>query len=934
MRTTAGGGRERLSMDRGWRFHRGDIPQALGHAGWLKGGNFGGPIQGEYDDSSWRWVDLPHDFIVEGEFASVTAGDWVAPSPQSLYTQHGSLPPTIGWYRKAFCLPEANESGRLMIEFDGVARNCTVWLNQHYMERHLSGYTGFRFDVTDIAAYGKVNTLVVRVDATEYEGWFYEGGGIYRHVWLVRHDALHVAPHGVFVHSKVDNPADPRQATVTVETCVRNEAETGETCRVVVTIRDAAGREVAQRQQELKVAGGQSCNVIQNIDLPHPRLWSVDEPYLYTGHTAIQAGGRTTDELITTFGIRSLRFDPNRGFFLNGRALKIKGVCSHQDHAGVGAALPDSLQEFRIRRLKEMGCNAYRCSHNPPTPELLDACDRLGMLVMDENRLLNSSPEYLGQLEEMILRDRNHPSVILWSLANEENLQGADTGRRIATTMKRAVRRLDPTRPITQAMNGAWGKGVSDVVDVQGCNYIACGDVDAFHRQFPAQPIVFSECGAAGSTRGVYANDEKKGHLSAYDRNPLIGHTCEQTWTYFLKRPFVSGGFIWTGFDYRGEPSPYGWPCISSQFGIMDTCGFPKDNFFYFQAWWSGRTVLHVFPHWNWSGREGEPIEVWVHANCEVVELRLNGRSLGRKRVRTGGHLEWKVKYRPGVLEARGWKGAKLVKSTRVETTGVAAGIRLMPDRPALRADGEDAAAVTVQVVDGRGRVVPTADNEISLRVTNARILGVGNGDPSSHEPDKATRRRVFGGLAQAIVQAGRDGGRIVLEAESPGLRKATLTIEAEPAAVRPAVQTVKSRAKLRFKCSSLRKAAADIRRVALPPASIEYSPEGELPGQSPNFNDIRGFHKGSHGLLYLQASVEQATAGPGVFAYGADGPVKLWVNGKVVDCRPEATNPAVEGEYLIRVPWRRGKNRIVLGLSSNHGKAWGVFGSVYEVAD
>ena len=306
-------------------------------------------------------------------------------------------------------------------------------------------------------------------------------------------------------------------------------------------------------------------------------------------------------------------------------------------------------------------------------------------------------------------------------------------------------------------MNGAWGKGVSAVLDVQGCNYILAGDIDSFHRQFPKQPIVFSECGAVGSTRGVYVTDKARGHLSAYDRNPLIGHTCEQTWTYFLKRPFVAGGFYWTGFDSRGEPAPFRWPCISSQFGLMDTCGFPKDNFHYFQAWWVSRPVLHILPHWNWHGREGEVINVWVHTNCDVVELRLNGQSLGRKKVRTGRHLEWKVRYRPGTLEARGWQAGRLVKTARVATTGEPAAIRLVPDRAAFRADGEDASAVTVQVVDARGAVVPTADNEITLQVSdNARILGVSNGDPSSHEPDKATRRRVFGGLRRRSCRPAR----------------------------------------------------------------------------------------------------------------------------------------------------------------------------------
>jgi beta-galactosidase len=554
---------------------------------------------------------------------------------------------------------------------------------------------------------------------------------------------------------------------------------------------DQTGKEVASgRSDSVAIPGWGERNVTQRVELNDPKLWSIEEPDLYRLLTAVESGGGAVDHYETPFGIRTVRFDADKGFFLNDKPVKIQGTCNHQDHAGVGSALPDRLQYYRIEKLKEMGSNGYRTSHNPPTPELLDACDHLGMLVLDETRRFSSDREGLSQWNRMIRRDRNHPCVVFWSTGNEEALQGSETGARICSSMKRLERRLDPTRLITQAMNDDWGRGISAVLDVQGFNYKHAREIEDFRSKFPSQPCVGTEVGSTVSTRGIYANDKVKGYVSAYDVNfPEWASTAEEWWQTYDQRAFLAGGFVWTGFDYRGEPTPYSWPCISSHFGIMDTCGFPKDNYYYYQAWWSGKPVLHLFPHWNWAGKEGQEIEVWCHTNLERVELFLNGQSLGSQTVKRASHLAWKVKYAPGALLARGYRGGQEVLTDSRETTGAAAKIELRPDRRTVAADGEDVSVVEVRVVDQQGRTVPAADNEITFLVSGAgKVIGVGNGDPSSHEPDKAHQRRAFNGLCVAIIQSSKTAGEIKVEATSPGLASANTVIQCEQATPRPAV--------------------------------------------------------------------------------------------------------------------------------------------------
>lgn len=779
--------RERLLLDFGWRFHLGhadDPAQDFGfgrRSEFAKSGELFRPSRPDFDDSEWRAIDLPHDWAVELPFVDDANVNQVGAKPLGR-----AYPATsIGWYRKVFEIPQTDLGRRLSLEFDGVFRDAIVALNGHFLSHNLSGYAPFRRDITDFTNYGGKNVLVVRADATEHEGWFYEGAGIYRHVWLMKTDALHVAHGGTFVTNELQSGA----ATVSIATTIANESDAEKTCRIVLSIFDSAGKKVASsRSDDAAVSAWGSRGFNQRIVIDKPKLWSLEDPHLYRVSSTIESGGNTTDQCETTFGIRDIRFDPEKGFFLNGKPVKIQGMCNHQDHAGVGSALPDRIQSFRIEKLKEMGVNAYRTSHNPPTPELLDACDRLGMLVMDETRMMSSNPEGLSQLERMVRRDRNHPCVILWSLGNEEPEQGTDRGARIARTMKRLVRRLDPTRPATAAMNGDWGKGISGVVDVQGFNYFNLGSVDKFHADFPAQPCVGSEEASTVSTRGIYENDKARGHVSAYDVNrPYWGSLAEDWVQYYTTRPFVSGAFVWTGFDYRGEPTPYGWPCISSHFGIMDTCGFPKELFYYYQSCWTEKPVLHVFPHWNWPGKEGQEINVWVFGNCEEVELSLNGISLGRQPMKRYSHLEWKVPYAPGALLARGFNSGRQIAESKRETTGSPSGIRLTPDRSEILANAEDVSLVAAEIVDSQGRLVPVADNKLSFAVTGpGKIIGVGNGDPSCHEPDKAIERSAFNGLAQVILQSGRQAGEILLSANSPGLAPATVTINSLASILRP----------------------------------------------------------------------------------------------------------------------------------------------------
>lgn len=730
-------GRERIRMDRGWRFALGhasesarDFGHNTGYFSYLAKTGYGdGPASDWFDDRAWRLVDLPHDWAVEAPF------DRNAKASHGYKAVGNGFPEgSVGWYRRTFFVPKSDLGRCLRIEFDGIYRDARVFVNGFLVGEEPSGYLGTSYDVSEYLNYGGDNVITVRVDATKEEGWFYEGAGIYRHAWLLKTDPLHVVRHGIWVRSELR----AGDALVQVDTALENEGKKSNDYVLEHSILTDEGRVLAKAEPAASTLGaGETVVHSATVRLTAARLWSLETPVLHKLLTIVRRNGAVVDRVETPFGIRSAHFDPNKGFFLNGTRVELKGTNNHQDHAGVGVALPDALQEFRIKRLKEMGSNAYRTSHHPPAPELLDICDRLGMLVIDENRLMGTNEMHTRQLAQMIRRDRNHPSVILWSLGNEEwAIEGDIKGARITSSMQNYANRLDPTRLTTAAISGGWG-GISTVIKAAGVNYIKQSRGDRQHAEFPWQVIVATEETTTQATRGIYFDDRPKAHL-APQADGSSGSNAEIGWKYYAERPYAAGVFFWTGFDYRGEPTPFDFPGISSQFGILDTCGFPKDGFYYLKSWWGREDVLHIFPHWNWSGREGQTIEVRAHSNLDEIELFLNGVTQGRKRMDQNGHLAWQVRYAPGKLLAQGYRSGRIVLTKEIETTDPVATLGLQADRTSIHADGTDLAVVTVDLRDQAGRIVPTANQRVNFDLKGpGRIIGVGNGDPSCLEPDR-----------------------------------------------------------------------------------------------------------------------------------------------------------------------------------------------------
>jgi beta-galactosidase len=787
--------REQLLFDFGWKFqmgHGSDPARDLGFGNsqgdFAKTGEFEFS-KGKFDDSKWRTLNLPHDWAVELPFVR-----------DEVQNSHGFKPlgrrypeTSVGWYRREFEVPASDEGRRISIEFDGAFRSVLVFVNGCFIGRNDNGYAPFRFDLTDFLTYGHKNYIVARVDASFGDGWFYEGAGIYRHLWLTKTDALHLGKWDSTVRTALSGGS----VTLTLSTVVQNEGKQAENAKVSWRIQDAAGKTVATAEAAPQlVAVDGSATYTATAKLANPALWSVDAPNLYSAIVTVEGGGKPRDAERVSFGVRTVLFDADKGFFLNSKSTKIQGTCNHQDHAGVGAAVPDRLQWFRLAVLREMGCNAVRTSHNQPTPEWVEACDRMGVMMMCETRQMSSSPEGMAQLEGMIKRYRNSPSIILWSIGNEEWVlqdQEAEQGAKIGASMVRRCHELDPTRVVSAAVNGDNDKGVSEAFDIIGFNY-QLSKPDDYHKKNPKRPLYGSETSSAISTRGVYATDALRNTVNAYDGVVPWGETAEDWWKFYGTREWEAGGFAWTGFDYRGEPTPYGWPSINSQFGIVDMCGYPKDTFYYYKAWWGTEPVLHLFPHWNFEGREGDPIPVWVYSNLDEVELFVNGKSVGSQQVPRLGHVEWKVKYEAGSIEARGVKGGKVVLTEKRETTGTTVAIRLTADRMEIDADGEDIAILKVEALDKEGRAVPTASNLISFKVTGeGALIGVGNGDPNCQQSDKEPKRSLFNGLAQVIVQASKKPGEIRIEAvkegwDGPELTPAKLTIVTKKTDLRPQI--------------------------------------------------------------------------------------------------------------------------------------------------
>lgn len=785
----------RTRFNDGWRFAFGHLHDADKDFGFgldlrtyaKQGPDSGLVAQAKFDHSQWREVTLPHDWAVELPFVPNPKASEIRPNERGEIwdpaANHGFKPlgrdhpkTSVGWYRKTFSLDAGDKGKRIFLEFDGVFRSTVVMVNGYIVREHDGGYTGFSIDVTDfLNTDDKPNVIAVRVDASLGEGWFYEGAGIYRHVWLTRVDPVHIPQNGVWMKPKTDG-------TVEVVTTVRNDSDVAQTVMVLSSVKyqDVPSNDPdTYDDSSIELAAWSSIDVVHHVKVRNPALWSVDKPHLYFINTNLRVKDQLVDLVTTNFGFRDIRFDAEKGFFLNGQHLKLKGTCNHQDHAGVGAAIPDALQYYRLKLLKEMGCNAYRAAHNPPTPEVLDFCDELGLLVIDETRLMTSSKEGLEQLRAMIVRDRNHPSVILWSVGNEEPQQGTERGAVITRTMKRLCNELDPTRGITYAMDQGYGSGVTHEVDVLGFNY-RTHLIDDFHAKYPHIPIIGSETGSTVCTRGEYIEDKANHIVPSYDTTaPWWATTAETWWTHAVEKPYMAGGFIWTGFDYRGEPTPFSkWPSISSQFGVFDTCGFPKDNYYYYRAWWRPEEpLLHLLPHWNWES--GQTVSVWAHSNCDEVELFVNGQSAGRKPMPRNRHLEWSVPFVPGRIEAFAYKGGKVVLKARRETAGAPARIVLSADRTALKGDGLDVAVLKAEVFDAKGRPAPKADSLIQFAVSGpGEVIGVGNGNPNSHEADKATQRKAFNGLCSAIVQT-RGRGAVTVTASGTGLISGKVVLRA-----------------------------------------------------------------------------------------------------------------------------------------------------------
>ena len=781
--------RATLDFDREWRFRLGEVS---------------GAQEVTFDDSGWRSLNVPHDWSIEGEFSDTNPAGVAG----------GALPGGVGWYRKVFTVVATDTDRVVFVEFDGVYRNSEVWINGHYLGKRPYGYSSFQYELTPHLRYGRTsNVIAVRVDnSRQPNSRWYSGSGIYRHVRLVTTNTVHVDHWGTYVTSPEVNA---QSARVRIRTTVRNESPAGRRVTVRTVVYDAAGGVVATASSAGSTPPDSTREFAQELVVRRPKLWSVERPYLYRAVTRVECGGALCDDYTTPFGIRSFSFRADSGFFLDGEHVKIRGVCLHHDLGALGAAVNDRALERQLRIMKDMGVNAIRTSHNPPAPELLDLADRMGLIVMDEafdmwrkkktdyDYHLDFDAWHERDLSDMVRRDRNHPSVFIWSIGNEVMEQWTNddtTAIPIARELAGIVPRLDPTRPITSANNNGSPANPlfhAGALDLLGHNYHheAWPNLPA---QFPGEKFIITEAMSALNSRGVYEQPSdsvasyatpyvkdsgpqpnKDYRLSSYDnRKAFWGSLHEESLRRFERYPFLSGMFIWSGFDYLGEPTPYEWPARSSYFGVVDLAGFPKDPFYLYQSEWTTRPMLHVFPHWNWT--PGDTIDVWAYTNGDEVELFLNGASLGvRRKEGDVFHLMWRVAYTPGTLRAVAREGGRVMATEEVKTAGAPARIALVPDRTRIRADGEDLSFVTVSVLDRAGVPVPTADHVVRFRVGgDARIVGVDNGDQVSHAPFKADRVRLFNGKALVIVRAGERPGTAALTAEADGLEPVTVRIE------------------------------------------------------------------------------------------------------------------------------------------------------------
>ncbi|WP_208645625.1 beta-galactosidase GalB [Mucilaginibacter endophyticus] len=778
--------RQKLDFDKSWRF------------------NLGAVENGEkttLNDSKWRTLNLPHDWSIEGTFSKDNPA-----TPEG-----GALPGGIGWYRKTFTVPASSKGKLVYIDFDGVYQKSDVWINGHHLGFRPNGYISFRYELTPFLNFGGNNVIAVKVDnSVQPNSRWYSGSGIYRNVWLVTTNKTAIDHWGTYVTTTDVSSAS---AKVNVQVQLHNY-QTKPGLQISTKLYDAAGKPVSLGGDALSAAQSKdtSLTITNTLTVKNPVLWSVERPYLYKAVTQLLEGKTVLDEYTTTIGIRYFNFDADKGFSLNGKPMKILGVCDHHDLGSLGSALNNRALERQLQMLKAMGCNGIRTSHNPPAPELLDLCDKMGFIVMDEafdcwewkkatyDYHLFFKEWHKRDLEDQIKRDRNHPSVMIWSIGNEIPQQADSSALRIAPELAAIVHSLDKTRPLTTANDrpDTTNKIVkSGAIDLVGYNYHEF-DYAKFHDRYPGKKFIATETTSGLETRGYYEMPSDSirvwptswdkpfvrdgNNVSAYDNTrPPWGSTHEMTWKIMKKYDFLSGMYIWTGFDYLGEPTPYSWPSRSSYFGIIDLAGFPKDVYYMYQSEWTNTPVLHIFPHWNWES--GKMIDIWAYYNnADEVELYLNGKSVGiQKKKGDDLHVMWRVKYEPGTLKAVSRKNGKTVLTREIHTAGAPAKIELIADRSQIKADGKDLSFVTVKILDKDGNVVPDADNKVNFKINGEGfIASVDNGDPVSHDPFKADYRKAFHGLALAIVQAKEKAGTITLTASADGLQSKTLVLTAK----------------------------------------------------------------------------------------------------------------------------------------------------------
>ena len=757
------------------------------------------------NDANWRTLNLPHDWSIEGTFSKdnpATPGG-------------GALPGGIGWYRKTFTIPSTEKNKIVLIDFDGVYRNSEVWINGHSLGVRPNGYISFQYDLTPYLNYGnQPNVIAVKVDNSKQpNSRWYSGSGIYRNVWLVTTNKIHVDHWGTFITTPT---VSDKETTVNVLTKVANVAGSAEPITITTTLYDASGKAVAQSSITLGAADKES-KAQQTLKVSNPKLWSIDEPYLYKAVSQIKSGTQILDTYETPFGIRYFNFDINKGFSLNGKPVKILGVCDHHDLGALGSAINTRALQRQLEILKAMGCNGIRTSHNPPAPELLNLCDKMGFIVMDEafdmwakqktryDYHLYWKEWHKKDLEDQIMRDRNHPSVFIWSIGNEIPEQWDDPSkdtlaRVIARELVNIVKALDTTRAITTANNEVSTRNniiQSGAFDLIGYNYNH-QIWDKFHERWPGKKMIVTESTSALETRGYYdlvpfdtirrwpkrwdlpfTNPNGGYTVSAYDNvSAPWGSTHEESIKALLKSKHVSGMYIWTGFDYLGEPTPYSWPARSSYFGIVDLAGFPKDVYYLYQSIFTNKPVLHIYPHWNW--KQGDTVDVVSYYNkADEVELFLNGKLLGiRKKSGDDLHVMWRVKYEPGVIKAISRKDGKVVLTKEIKTAGKPAKIILTADRNNIKADGNDLSFITAKVVDAKGNVVPDADNLIEFTAKGeGEVIATDNGLQTSLEPFKSNKHKAFNGLCLAVVQSKEKAGTVVVTASAQGLQSTSVII-------------------------------------------------------------------------------------------------------------------------------------------------------------